>query len=551
MIRRPARQAATFAAALVAVALVPAGSPAVADHGVAHPGDVGVLAWGLDAEGELGDGAATVDQSIPVPVGGFGPASAVVAMDAGGQHSLVVLADGRVLASGYNLYGQLGDGGNLNQPIPVPVSGFGASRRVTAVAAGAYHSLAVGEDGSVFAWGADEFGQLGDGGADADQSIPVPVSGLGPGSEVVAVAAGFSHSLALRADGTVLAWGSGGLGQLGNGLAGRQSVPVAIGGLGAGSGVVGVAAGQFHSLALRADGSVLAWGHNRSGQLGSGDVDPYVSTPVSVSGLGAGSGVVAVDADGAHNLAVRADGSVIGWGDDRYGQLGDSGDNVNQHVPVAVSGLGVGSGAVAVAAGAGHSLALRADGSVLAWGTDVFGQLGDGGANVDQNAPVAVNGLRAGGELVAVALSAGGGHSLAVTRPRGGPLPGDADGDGLSDDDEASLGTDPASADTDGDGIRDGRDPDILTDTLSALPDSAYRPPAHRVAMHARLAGIEERIADGDTAGASEDLRNLRRRVDGCSEATPLADRDDWIIDCAAQREVRRIIDLLLTNLAP
>ena len=132
MIRRPARTAATFAAALLAVALVPAGSPAVADDGAAHAaGDGGVLAWGLDAEGELGDGAANVDQPIPVPVSGFGPGTAVVATDAGGQHSLVVLADGRVLGSGYSRYGQLGDGGNVNQPIPVSVSGFGASRRMT------------------------------------------------------------------------------------------------------------------------------------------------------------------------------------------------------------------------------------------------------------------------------------------------------------------------------------------------------------------------------------------------------------------------------------
>jgi alpha-tubulin suppressor-like RCC1 family protein len=223
---------------------------------------------------------------------------------------------------------------------------------------------AAGGDGSVLAWGSDVTGQLGDGGVNFEKFTPVTVSGLGAGKPVVAVAAGTTHSLALRADGSVVAWGDDVWGQLGDGGTNTaRSTPVAVSGLGAGSGVVAVAAGGFHSLALRADGSVLAWGEDGSGQLGDGGTHTNQPTPVAVSGLGAGSGVVAVAGGTRHSLAIRSDGSVLAWGYNFYGQLGDGGAPVNRTVPVAVSGLGAGSGVVDVDGGDNHSLAVRSDGA--------------------------------------------------------------------------------------------------------------------------------------------------------------------------------------------
>ncbi|MGI8685504.1 MAG: hypothetical protein ACR2MO_10530 [Acidimicrobiales bacterium] len=227
--------------------------------------------------------------------------------------------------------------------------------------------------GPALAWGDNGSGQLGSG-STATTTAPVGVSRLGPGAGVASVAAGLDHSLALRSDDSVLAWGSNFFGQLGDGSAVDSNLAVAVTGLGARSGAIAVAAGARHSLVIKADGSVLAWGDNVSGQLGTGSTAAS-RVPVAVSGLGAGSGVVGVAAGLGHSLALRADGSVMAWGANRFGQLGDA-SGTDSSMPVAVSGLGAGSGVVAIAAGDVHSLALKADGSVVAWGSGVRGQLG-------------------------------------------------------------------------------------------------------------------------------------------------------------------------------
>ncbi|MGI8685636.1 MAG: putative Ig domain-containing protein [Acidimicrobiales bacterium] len=155
---------------------------------------------------------------------------------------------GSVLAWGWNGSGQLGDGTTTTRPAPVGVLGLAAGSGVVAVSAGASDGLALGSDGSVLAWGSNVFGQLGDG-TTADRLAPVRVSGLGARSGVVAVSAGLSHSLALRSDGSVLAWGYNSFGGLGDGTTTRLA-PVGVSGLGAGSGVVAVSAGYALSLAL-------------------------------------------------------------------------------------------------------------------------------------------------------------------------------------------------------------------------------------------------------------------------------------------------------------
>jgi CSLREA domain-containing protein len=168
------------------------------------------------------------------------------------------------------------------------------------------------------------------------------------------------------------------------------------------------AAGGFHSLAVRDDGTVWAWGSNGSGQLGDGTTTNR-SAPVQVSGL---SGVIAVAAGNGHSLAVRDDGTVWAWGFNGYGQLGD-GTTTRRSAPVQVSGL---SGVIAVAAGAYHSLAVRDDGTMWAWGDNWSGQLGDG-TTTRRSAPVQVIGLQAVNQIAAGAL-----HSLAVAAPTTTPL---------------------------------------------------------------------------------------------------------------------------------
>jgi alpha-tubulin suppressor-like RCC1 family protein len=262
-----------------------------------------------------------------------------------------------------------------------------------AVSGGWGHSLAIRSDGIVWAWGANWAGQLGDG-TNSRSLAPVVVSGL---SDVVAVAAGGDHSLALKSDGTVWAWGDNYFGQLGDGSNSNRNVPVQVPSL---SDVVAVAAGGRHSLAVKSDGTVWAWGENFFGQLGDGS-NSRSPVPVAVSGL---SDVVAIAAGYAHSLALKSDGTVWAWGDNWSGQLGD-GTNTTRNVPVAVSGL---TDVVAIAAGYGHSLALKSDGTVWAWGDNWSGQLGDG-TNSPSLVPVAVSGLSG-----VVAVAAGSYHSLAV-----------------------------------------------------------------------------------------------------------------------------------------
>jgi len=360
-------------------------------HSLAVRSDGTVWAWGDNWYGQLGDGTTT-RRTTPVQVTGL---SGVVAVAGGGgadagSHSMALTSDGTVWAWGANDCGQLGDGTTVDRTTPVEVSGLSG---VVAVAAGFAHSLAVKSDGTVWAWGGNWYRQLGDG-TTTGRTTPVQVSGL---SGVAAVAAGHAHSLGLKSDGTLWAWGGDYYGQRGTGLLPGRSTPGSVWGL---LGVDSVAAGDVHSLAALMDGSVCAWGSNASGQLGDGTTTER-HAPVTVSGL---SDVVAVAAGDEHSLAVKSDGTVWAWGANDRGQLGD-GTTVDRSAPVAVTGL---SDVVAVAAGDEHSLALKSDGTVWAWGNNTYGRLGDG-TTTDRWTPVAVSGLSG-----VVAVAAGYAHSLAV-----------------------------------------------------------------------------------------------------------------------------------------
>jgi len=290
----------------------------------------------------------------------------VTAISVGDEHGLALVADGSVWAWGDNEHGQLGDGTNTYRSAPVEVSGL---EGVISVVAGPWHNLAVKEDGTVWAWGANLAGQLGDG-TFTNRTLPVQVNGV---SGIVAIAAGINHSLAVRSDGTVWAWGYNQAGQLGDGTQQWSRTPVQVIGL---TGVVGIAGGGYHSLALKADGTVWAWGHNGYGQLGDGttataDMIPGKLTPVQVEGL---TGVVAIAAGWAHSLALRGDASVWAWGFNAFGEAGD-GTTDGHSRPVLVQDLG-GISSIAAAltrpgsanSVPGTSFAVKIDGTVWVWG---------------------------------------------------------------------------------------------------------------------------------------------------------------------------------------
>jgi alpha-tubulin suppressor-like RCC1 family protein len=334
-----------------------------------------VLSWGRDGSGQLGDDSSLTSKSTYVSVAN---ASNIVAVAAGGNHSLALKSDGTLLAWGLDNTGQLGDGPvDIGKSTPVAVLN---ATNVIAIAAGGNHSLALKSDGTVLSWGLDSLGQLGNDSAIANQSVPVLVNGA---TSIVAIAAGDNQSLALKSDGTILSWGSDTSGELGNDSELiSQSTPVAVSGA---SNIIAISAGGAYCLALKSDGTMLSWGSDQKGQLGDDAVSALKAMPVSVNPEA--SNIIAIAAGDSHSLALKSDGSLLSWGWDGSGQLGDDTAPADKFMPVAVS---TASNIAAIAAGQRYSLALKSDGTMLSWGQDNDGQLGDDLANTNQFTPVSV-----------------------------------------------------------------------------------------------------------------------------------------------------------------
>lgn len=259
---------------------------------------------------------------------------------------------------------------------------------------GGRHSLALDASGNVWAWGDNSQGQLGLGTTDGSSETPVQVPGL---TGVAALAAGRFHSVALRNDGTVWVWGGNARGQLGLGDAASAYVPTKIAGL---ADVVAIATYLDHTLALTVDGDVWAWGANERGQLGDGTTVDRPA-PVRLSGLVAAD----ISAGQIHSAVRTPGGGVVAWGDNTYGQLGTGTSGGFSATPTAVAGLATVDRLVS---GGFHSLARRTDGTVLAWGGNAYGQLGDG-SKQDRASPVPI-----APAAQAVVLAAGSRHSLAL-----------------------------------------------------------------------------------------------------------------------------------------
>ena len=291
-------------------------------------------------------------------------------------HTLYLKNDGTVWAWGNNSNGQLGNGTITQSATPVQINGLSS---VVAVAAGYAHTVALKSDGTVWAWGNNSNGQLGNG-TTTDNGIPAQISGL---SSVATIAAGYAHTIALKSDGTVWAWGNNSNGQLGNGTTTDSGIPVQITGL---SGAAAIAAGYAHTVALMSDGTVWAWGNNSNGQLGDGTTtDRGIPVPTWLTGI------AAIAAGHTHTVALRndiTDVSAWAWGNNSNGQLGN-GTTTDSAFPVQVSGL---SGGTAIAAGSGHTIVLKNDGTVWAWGNNSHGQLGNG-STTNSAIPVPVSGL--------------------------------------------------------------------------------------------------------------------------------------------------------------
>ncbi|MCF7732604.1 MAG: PQQ-binding-like beta-propeller repeat protein [Akkermansiaceae bacterium] len=383
-----------------------------------------VLAWGSNTYGQLGDDTTT-GRLLPTPVINTGALSGktITTVSCGYLHSLALCSDGALAAWGYNVHGELGNGGSDQSNVPVAVdrSGALAGKTVVAISAGPFHNLALCADGSVVAWGYNNFGQLGNGGTEASR-VPVLVapSGALAGKHVVAVAAAAYHSFALCDDGTVAGWGYNDEGELGDGGTVTRMEPVAVdmSDALAGKQVAAISAGQYHTLALCTDGTLVAWGYNNRGQLGDGTTTTSgVPVAIGSSGVLTGKTVTAIRASNAHSLAMCADGTLATWGYNHRGQLG-TGDVVQSNLPVAADLSGIESGKVIadLAVGLNHGLLRFTDGTLAAWGDNASGQLGDNSTTRRATAgPVDVRLLDADSRfMMMVGCGSAANHSLAV-----------------------------------------------------------------------------------------------------------------------------------------
>ena len=348
----------------------------------------------------------------------------------GAMHSCAIRTDGELFCWGNNQFGQVGDAYPYNSIVmpyePLSVDLGGAS--VAKVAAGGKnswsimgpaHTCAILTSGSLFCWGSNDQGQLGNGFSQRDngQSANLtPNQVIFPGNlSVLDVSAGNRHTCAILDNGSAYCWGDNLHGQLGNGLSGNSddntgslfnSTPVMVS-LPANRTALSIASGETHTCAILDNGSAYCWGEGWHGQLGNGALTETVS-PVPVN-LPVGAAAVSITAGGYHTCAIIDDGSAYCWGLDAYGQLGNDENTSDESSPVLVA-LPSNHSVTSLSAGIDHSCAVVDDGVAYCWGNNLYGNLGNGLEGWNHNEPLPSEVILPYGRS-AIEIFAGGTHS--------------------------------------------------------------------------------------------------------------------------------------------
>ncbi|MCL2392506.1 MAG: stalk domain-containing protein [Oscillospiraceae bacterium] len=341
-------------------------------------------AWGDNSQGQLGDNTL-ISRRTPVRI-----MDNIVMVSAGDRYNLAIREDGSLWAWGQNDRGQLGDGTTVNKRAPVRIMedviyvAAGWKRTEDGLAGGGptppiwLHSLAITSDGSLWAWGDNISGQLGD---ETTTSRHAPVRVM---DDVISVSAGNMFTMVIRSDNSLWAWGQNDRGQFGNGTTTNSRRPIKIM-----DDVAAVYAGDSYAMVIKTDGTLWAMGQNDRGQFGNGN---RVSSrdPLKLK-----DDVQTIAVSGNHTLAIKTDGSLWVWGQNDRGQFGN-GATINSNIPIRVA-----EGIAEIAAGDKHTLAVKDDGSLWAWGLNHRGQLGDG-SNINRFSPVRImDDVRIGAEPAA------------------------------------------------------------------------------------------------------------------------------------------------------
>ena len=335
-------------------------------HTAAVTKDGDLYMWGYNNYGQLGV-YTNVDKNTPVLVNNSTtalPAKSVKYVALGGSHSAAITKDGSLYIWGWNNYGQLGDGTTTGRYTPIKIMD-----NVASVSLGNSHSAAITKDGSLYMWGYNGNGGLGDG-TTTDRYTPVKIM-----DNVASANLGDDHSAAITKDGSLYMWGSNYYGQLGDGTTTDRYTPVKIM-----DNVASANLGDDHSAAITKDGSLYMWGKNDCGQLGDGTTDNKTNKtrPHRVA-----SNVQSVELGDVHTTVISKDGGLYTWGYNYYGQLGN-GTTTKSSNPIKIM-----NDVVSCAGGYNHTVALKKDGTVYTWGRNNCGQLGDG-TTTDRTSPVAI-----------------------------------------------------------------------------------------------------------------------------------------------------------------
>ncbi|HEY0457924.1 MAG TPA: FG-GAP-like repeat-containing protein, partial [Pyrinomonadaceae bacterium] len=327
--------------------------------------------WGVNNNGALGLGNSS-NQPTPQTVTALPGATGA---GAGVDHTLFLRADGTLAVAGLNDYGQFGSATPASSNAPVVVPGL---TNVVQASGGGFHSVALKSDGTVWVWGYNVDGEVGNGSMTTTGCLCMPTPTQATITDVVAVEAGAFHTLALKSDGTVWAWGFNDNGQLGDGSIVSRATPVQVGSAVTGfNNIIAISAGDSHSIALKSDGTVWVWGDNEFGQIGNGTSSPTVNqlAPMQNASL---SGITQIAAGIFHNIALKPDGKVFVWGDNFYGQVGNGAAGGAQLTPVQNATL---NNVIEIETAGFTNYARLRDGAVQAWGINDAGQIGNGTTN--------------------------------------------------------------------------------------------------------------------------------------------------------------------------
>ena len=319
---------------------------------------------------EITDGNKTVSISINVN------ALYWTEIKAGYYFSVGLKSDGTIWSWGYNKYGQLGN--NTEEDSHLPVQEYTASTNWQSISIGDYHVLAINTDGELWAWGRNEDGQLGN---NDDNNSSVPVQEVTKNTTWKTISAGYKHSTALKSDNTIWSWGYNNYGQIGNNEASSTDILIPTQENSKSTNWLEVSAGKYHSTALNSEGEIWSWGDNADYQLG--DNNSTIDSSIPVQESFANTNWASVSAGRYHTVALNKDGEIWSWGKNDYGQLGNS-SNDNSGIPVQESTTGTWS---KVVAGEYHSAAFKSDNSLYLWGANDLGQLGVG-TSIDSTSPI-------------------------------------------------------------------------------------------------------------------------------------------------------------------